>query len=139
MLEFIIAGLMLAGATQLTAGSKDTKSFNVHSAEGGWVQIAVAAIGALASARQSRDAARQQQGMTVEQIREQGAEQRRSAAYDAALADYYQQQGADRARKSLANFSRWSSLGPQQNPFYTPTAPTMPDANAFNAPTKPKK
>lgn len=139
-MELLIVGLIaLTICVFLGQGSKDTKDFNVHSAQGGWVQIAVAAIGALASARAARQQGRQSQAETMEGIREQGAESRRTAAYEAALADYYQQAGKERARKSLGNFARWSSVdNPTDQPYYTPTAPTMPDLAQYNY-TKPKK
>lgn len=126
---FLVFGLPLLtlfGVTLLCARRKPLARRPLLASEGGWIQIAIAAIGAIASARQQREQGRQQQGMTREQIREQGAEDRRSSAFDAALADYYSQAGKERARKSLGNFASYSTVAPPAQLYYSPTVPTMP-------------
>jgi hypothetical protein len=123
----------------VTAPSGDAKSdARLLNAQGGWVQIAVAAVGALASARQASSDRRSQAGMTREQIAQQAEEGRRSSAFEAALADHYQQQGNERARRSLANFSRWSTVPQQDEPYYSPTAPVLPKPEDFAAPPRKK-
>ena len=125
--------LLLWVISLLCAPSRHEIPRRLLTVEGGWVTIAVAAVGAVASYQSSRKASQAQAGATRKQIREQGEESRRSAAFEGALADYYQQQGNDRARKSLGNFAKWSTVAPPTTPYYQPTPPAMPDPNNYRA------
>lgn len=96
-------------------------------AETDWTAIAVAAIGSYAEGR-DRDAGREDtQRANLENIGAMGSEDRRSAGYQLALADYYGQKQKDRQRKSLANFSKWSNKTAKGD-WYAPEDVAMPVA-----------
>ena len=120
----ILSVVLLVVVSFLSVPSKDTKSFNGGLVEGGWIQLAVAAVGAYAQSRQDRSNSRDEAVQDRLALMTRGDEDRRTSAFEAALQDYYGQQGNDRARKSLANFARFSTAPQSDTPYYTPEAPT---------------
>jgi hypothetical protein len=93
----------------------------------GWTQIAVAAIGSYAASRDADRRAEEDREGNLENIGASGSEARRTAAYQMQLADYYDQQSKGRARKSLANFGKWSNKTAKGD-WYSPEPVVMPDA-----------
>lgn len=132
MIAITLISLFVALFFVAPSGDAKDDTRLMHS-QGGWIQIAVAALGAFAQSRDNRRQQRDQAGMTREQIQQQAEEGRRSTAFEGALADYYQQQGNERARRSLANFSRFSTAPQGGDPYYSPVVPTMPKPEDFNA------
>ena len=108
--------------------------------------IAIAAVGSYAQSRSDRRSQRDQAGLDRLSLMTGGDEDRRTVAFEAALQNHYQQQSNDRARKSLANFARFSTAPQGGEPYYEPEQTQMPNfadfANPENKPQpqpKPRK
>lgn len=104
----------------------------------GWWDVAIAAFGSYAQSRENDRGRRAEARDTERAQRTGGDEDRRTVAFTRALDDYYKQAGNARARKSLANFSRFSRYqpGPNEAPLYRPEDPMMPtfDQYAYKEP-----
>ena len=83
-----------------------------------WTSIAIAAIGSYASSKEDD-----------KKSKKDHQEERKTLAYQAELANYYDQLNKERSRKSLANFSKWAS--PTSRGDYYAPAPSETDRSNF--------
>lgn len=136
-MEIIISVALALGSLYVclhfTKGSNGSLGPGVPiNAQGGWIQLAVAAVGAFAQNRMDRRNKKDEAVQDRETIKIKGDEDRRTSAFEAALADYYGQLSNQRKRNSLANFSQWSTIEEPEGGWYAPEVPNMPNTQDYN-------
>lgn len=137
-MEYILIVAFLIGLMFLSNSAPGRVNTRLRK-EGGWVAIAMAAVGAYANSRQERSNSREDARLNALKPAQEGLESRRSAQYAADLTDYYRQLDKDRRKKALYNYAGMAAPEPVSGSTTKPIADEYPHNAPLVAKPKPRK
>lgn len=84
---------------------------NPRKSQGGWVQIAVAAVSAFAASRDKKKQSKAEQGMSIEQLRERAEQDRGTISHEANIMEFLRQKQRGEKRKGIENWAHFGKVG----------------------------
>lgn len=137
ILQAVLGPAVLLGLMLLSHYTTPVESVRCNKKQGGWVAIAVAAVGAIAGSMSKKKEAKAGQKGTIAQMREEGFQQRSTSAYEAALSDYYAKKDKAEKRRALTEFRKFSTVQghtPGYHDDFAADEAVMPDVNKYGQP-----